>query len=128
MSARMLHKLATNPQLMLRYLSSGRMPTESRVTSPLIELLEGITPRDRARMRGVRISRRLGYLSTARFTTAEALLRWLKPFDKVVGNESWPAESCRDKAFRGPVQLAELLECCDVYPEALDARAKGSKG
>lgn len=128
MSARTMHKLATDPSLMARYLSSGRMPAETRVTSPLIELLESIAPRDRSRMRGVRISWRLGYLSTARFATAEALLRWLKPFEKAVGNESWPAEACRVKAFRGPVRLSELLECCDVYPEELDARAKACRG
>lgn len=128
MSARTIHKLATNPALMARVLSTGRMPTERRVTSPLIELLESITPRDRLRMRGVRVSWRLGYLSTARFQTAEALLKWLKPFDTAVGNESWPAESCRVKAFRGPVRLAELLKCCDVYPEELDVRAMAGRG
>lgn len=127
MNSRAMRKLATNPNLMARFAATGRLPQEVRVTSPLIELLEGIHARDRDRMRGVRLGRKLGYLSSVQFTTAQALLKWLKPFETALANENWPAEVCRDKRFRGPVRLGDLLACCDVYPQELEARAAAER-
>lgn len=123
-----MHKLATNPALMARFMATGKAPIEVRVTSPLIELLERMGARDRSRIRGVRLSWKVGYLSTAKFSNGEALLRWLKPSETVLATESWPAETCRVKGFRGPARLQDLLECCDVYPEEMLQRDAAKEG
>ena len=123
MNGRMMHKLATNPRLMAKVVSTGRMPIEVRVTSPLIEFLERMPARERERVRGIRLSFKLGYGTGAKFHNGEALLRWLKPFDTALETESWPAETCRVKAFRGPVKMGDFLACCDVFPDELSGRA-----
>jgi hypothetical protein len=121
MNGRLMHKMATNPVLLAKVLATGRMPVAVKVTSPLIEFLEKMPARDRRRVRGIRPSWKLGYLTRAKFHNGEALLRWLKPFDMALESENWPADGCRVKAFRTPIKMSDFLECCDVFPDEMSS-------
>ena len=62
--------LARNPRAMIEYQVTGREPRGGRPDSPLIRLLESISPRARIAIEGVRIDQ-LGYCTHHEFRNAE---------------------------------------------------------
>ena len=99
--------LMRSPKALMDFKMTGRKPKAVQPTSPLIILLESISPRDRLNIIGIRLSPKLGYQSGAQFHTAAQLLNWLKPNPWIVG--TWPAESCRIKMFSQKLILKDLL-------------------
>lgn len=113
-SPKMLHRLATNPHDYMRFATTGRLPQSTRPSSPLITLLQAISPRDLARLVGVQVDARLGYTGSRQFHYGPQVLNWIYPSDEVFG--SFPADSWRDKRFTGPLYLETLAECCASFP------------
>lgn len=119
-SSKMLRRLATNPHDHIRYVTTGRLPTSVKPSSPLITLLKAIGPRDLARLVGVRVDARLGYTGSRQFHFGPQALNWACPSDEEFG--SFPAESWRDKRFTGPIYLETLAECCSSFPQEFFTR------
>jgi len=122
MRPKQIKAIATSPMDYLRFATSGRVPRLVRPDGPLIALLRAITPRDRMQIRGLKVDSALGYAGSRMFATAEQALRWCAPDDEMLERESWPAESWRDKRFRGPLTIETLLGNAASYPEDLKAR------
>lgn len=121
-SPKQLHRLATNPMAHMRFQATGQLPRTVTPESPLIDLLDAINPRDRAGIVGLTINQSLGYQSSRQFHNGEQALRWVRPSREMLDSESWPAESCRLKHFRGPIFLEQLLENASSFPEGIKAR------
>ncbi|KRW83693.1 hypothetical protein [Marinobacter sp. P4B1] len=119
MNSRQVHHLATNPKAMMEFRATGRLPRMVVPSSPLISLLESLSPRDRQAIRGIQLHPSLGYLGGIRFHTAEQLYRWLKPAPQMLEHESWPAESYRDKRFHQKLSLDDLRPFVAGWPDHL---------
>lgn len=118
-SYKQLHHIATSPHAYARFQMTGQLPATVRPTSPLITLLESLTPRERMAITGLKINEQLGYLNSRQFHTAEAALRWLKPASEMLESQSWPAESHRIKRFTRKVYLDTLLSQASRAPDQL---------
>lgn len=105
-SAEMAH-LVRSPKAMMEYQMTGKTPSAVQPSSPLITFLSSLSPRERQQMTCVRLSPQLGYQTGAQFHTAEAMLRYLKPSEWVVGN--WPAESFRIKQFNKTITREDFM-------------------
>lgn len=127
MNSRQAKKLATSPQAMMRFKATGKLPEIWHPDSPLIRLLESISPRDRLQVRVIRLSPELGYTGNHLFHSAEQLLRWLKPPAGLVEGESCAAESCRIKAFTQEVTLDDLAKASQQFPETLLNNTKNKR-
>ena len=121
-TARQLHRLATNPHDMMRFQRTGRLPEGVKPASPLITLLDRISPRDRVQIVGLRVDQRLGYSGSREFHTAAQALAWLRPAAEVFG--TFYAECWRIKDFRSELYLDDLKSCCANFPEQLARRYK----
>lgn len=108
-TSRQIRRIATNPSDYIRFHTTGRLPEGVRPQSPLISLLEKISPRDRLQIVGLCVDHRIGYGGSRTFHNAEQALKWLKPSEEVF--DSFPAESWRIKAFVGPLHLDDLEQC-----------------
>lgn len=124
MHPKQLRAITRSPKAMMRYQTTGQVPRMVVPRSPLIELLEKYTPRDRLEMRGVRLVPALGYAVGMTFCNAEQLYRWLKPSPRMLENEAWPAESHRIKQFHKTLAEQDLIQFCQHWPEHLKIRAK----
>lgn len=122
MRPKQMKAIATNPMDYIRFTTTGRLPRLVRPEGPLIDLLRAIAPRDRVRITGLRVDSKLGYTGSRMFQTAEQALRWCAPDDEMLERESWPAESWRDKRFRGPISIDTLVGNASSYPEELKER------
>lgn len=120
MNPRALRHALRHPAQFVRFQATGKLPRGTRPGSPLIDLLESLTPRERAGIHGLKVDARLGYAGSRFFHSAEQALRWLKPHDEMF--ESWPAESWRDKQFRKALTIDDLAACAARLPESLRAR------
>lgn len=107
--------ISKNHRAFLDYQLTGKVPRTYWPDSPLIRLLESISPRDRLRICGVRLSPALGYSHTVRFHTAQQLLAWLKPRELIEG-EPCPAETCRIKSFSNTLTLDDLKAHSASWP------------
>lgn len=112
-----LHRLARRPSDYARFVQTGRLPSGIVPSSPLVTLLQAIAPRDLSRMVGLTVNSRLGYGSSRQFHYAAQALRWVAPAPEVFG--SFPAESFRNKNFRGPLFLEDLVASCASVPSEL---------
>lgn len=121
-SNKQIHHIATNPHAYARFQMTGRLPATVRPTSPLITLLEALTPRERMAIMGLSVNESLGYLGSRQFHTAEVALRWLKPESEMLESQSWPAESYRIKRFIDRLYLDALVEQASGVPDSLLAR------
>lgn len=117
MHPKQMRHLMRRPQAFMRHQMTGQLPRMIRPSSPLITLLESLTPHQRLRYRGVRLSPALGYHTGHQFHNAEQLLRWMKPCDQMIEGEPWPAESFRDKRFAKTLTLEDLQRHCAQHPE-----------
>ena len=118
MHPKQMRHLMRRPQAMMRHQMTGQLPRMVRPSSPLIDLLERIPPRERVHYRGVQLHPELGYLCNMRFHTLEQLFRWLKPSNQLIEGESWPAESYRDKRFRRVLTRDDLKRHCARYSDS----------
>lgn len=116
MNSRLLHRLVTRPQDMIRYQATGALPRTYRPDSPLIRLLEEIPPRKRSLYQGVRLTPELGYQCDFRFHNAEHLLCWLKPEQEMFEDQAPPSASRRIPGFRKALSLEDLERACASYP------------
>jgi len=117
--------MMTNPMAMMRFQATGETPRMVRPASPLIDLLTGIYPQDRARIVGVRVDASLGYESSRQFHNAEQAMHWVRPDSEMIESRSWPAESFRNKRFHETLYLEQLLDRAASYPTGLLARYQG---
>lgn len=117
MDSRTMNRLVKRPQDMMRCQMTGRLPRTKIPDSPLIRLLESIPPRERVHYRGVMISPELGYRGGFRFRDAEALLRWLKPSDRMFADEHFPAESRQIVGFNKRLTVEDLKAACAQVPQ-----------
>jgi hypothetical protein len=107
--------ISQNPKAYMNYLTQGKLPHLVKPSSPLITLLESLTPRMRQEIRGVRLHPELGYNTNIQFNTAEQLLRYLKP-NEYIKPETSPAEQYRIKHFNKPLRVKELLAHSTKHP------------
>lgn len=116
MDSKTMRRLATRPQDMVRYQTTGKLPRTYRPDSPLIRLLEEIPPRKRSLYQGIRLTPDLGYQCDFWFGTAEQLLRWLKPDEEVFEDQAPPSASRQIRGFRKTLTLVDLEKACASYP------------
>lgn len=119
-SSYQIRKLATDPMAHARFRATGQLPREPEPpSSPLIDLLLKIPPRELSHLRGVRVGPELGYSGSRAFHSASQALLWLRPSSPAdsVASESW-----RDKRFAGALHLDDLLACCAARPEGIETR------
>ena len=76
---RSLSLLMKRPGAMSRFLTTGALPSVAKPSSPLITLLESLSPRDRSRIVGLKVGPALGYNGSRQFHTAHQALSWLIP-------------------------------------------------
>ena len=110
MNPKLARFLARSPKAMIRYQATARLPLTFRPTSPLIELLESLTPRERFLITGIRLSPALGYQCSQTFANAEQLYRFLKPQGEMIEGEPFPAESRRIKRFTKRLSIEDLRD------------------
>lgn len=118
-NSKQLHHIATNPHAYARFQMTGQLPAMVRPQSPLITLLEALTPRERIAIVGLTVNSDLGYLGSRQFHSAEAALRWLKPASEMLESQSWPAESHRNKRFTSAIYLDTLVAQASRVPHSL---------
>ena len=106
--------LLKSPRAMMEYHVLGRLPRGKRPDSPLIRLLETLTPRERIAIEGIRISN-LGYSTGHEFRNAEQLYRWLKPANEVFW--AYPAINVQNARFAVRLSLSDLLTFARRYPD-----------
>lgn len=123
MHPKQIKALLRRPDMLL----TGRVPRMIVPDSPLIKLLECISPRDRVHLRSVCVHPNLGYSSGASFQNAEQMLRWLKPSNRMLENESWPAESHRIKRFSKQLSFDDLLPYIGDCPDSILERYSKEK-
>lgn len=119
-TSKQLNHMLKRPHELQRFLLTGKPPRGSKPSSPLIDVLDALSPRDLGLIQGLTVDSRLGYSGSRRFPTASQALRWLKPADEVFG--SYPAESWQDKRFVRRITLREVLDCAAKAPEGLEGR------
>lgn len=121
-TAKQMRAIARRPADHARFMLTGRLPRTVRPSSPLITLLEKISPRDRAQIAGLTVGPELGYAGSRQFHTAEQALRWIKPSAQMLEHESWPAESWRIKHFNKALHIENLIAAAARCPESLAER------
>lgn len=119
-TSQQLRRLATNPHDLMRFQRTGQLPEGVKPSSPLITLLERISPRDRGQILGLRVDEGLGYAGSREFHTAAQALNWLKPAPEVFG--TFYADSWRLKDFQRQLFLEDMMSRCSSFPEHVAAR------
>ena len=121
-SPKQIRQLATNPMTHMRFQSTGQLPRVVKPESPLIDLLAALDARDRGGLIGLTVDQDLGYVGSRQFHNGEQALRWVRPSSEMLEHESWPGESHRIKAFRGPIYLEQLLTKASSFPDGIKDR------
>lgn len=111
--------LATNPHAFMRWQATGQLPHGEKPEGALISLLQALSPRDRAGLRGVTVDRNLGYNGSRQFSSAEQALRWAAPSPEVFG--SFPAKSWLVRSVQ-QVTLDDLLANTAQAPQSIRER------
>jgi hypothetical protein len=119
MHRKQLRAITTNPVGHMRFQCTGEMPRMVAPKGPLIAVLQKLTPRERMAITGLRVDGDLGYTGSRIFHTAEAALRWCAPDSKMLENESWPAESWRNKRFTANLSISDVLAKASNAPDWL---------
>ncbi len=105
---------------MMAFQLKGRLPKGVRPASPLLDVLRRITPMDRSRMLGFLVDEDLGYQGARRFPSVGHALHWLAPAEEVFG--SFPAESCRIRAFARVLTFEDVAAACQSVPDDVRER------
>jgi hypothetical protein len=106
-----LNHLLRNPKQMIDFQATGKLPQLAAPTSPLITLLQSISPNERRMITSVRIGQSLGYTSNKLFQNAAQALTWLKPGYSAT---SYPSESHQDKRFTKILTIDDLADFAKV--------------
>jgi hypothetical protein len=117
MNANDLNNLLKNPQAMMRFHATGRLPQPKVPSSPLITLLESLHPRERIRIKELRMAPSLGYNGHQVFRSAEQALNWLKPAHV---QHSSISESHKLARFSSPLTIADLATCAQVPDDIIE--------
>ena len=121
-TSKQLHYIATRPAAYAKFMATGRLPDTLSPSSPLIDLLLKLSPRERISITGVTVGPELGYSGSRLFPNAEAALRWMRPGAEMLEGQSWPAESWRNKRFAKVLNLSDLAAHAIRFPEQLKAK------
>lgn len=121
MNHRVTRYLLNHPAEMVKFKATGKVPTCTPVTSPLIVFLESLPPRELVRWTGIGPLVELGYDHPGGFQNAAQLLHWLKPEPELVGNETTPAETRKIKPFSRNITREMFAACCQRHPLQLPA-------
>ncbi|MGF6281980.1 hypothetical protein ABH908_000533 [Pseudomonas frederiksbergensis] len=113
---RAIQLMLRNPRDMMRFQATGALPTPASPQSPLITLLDSISPRDRQRITAVVIGPQLGYQGLHRFHNLAQALNWLKPSYTA---KSYPSQSFQMRAFSKALTIADLKDFARV-PEQVE--------
>lgn len=127
-SSKIMNKLAKDPRAMMKFQTTGQLPRmRDPLSTPLLELLKKISPRDRMAMEGVQLSPKLGYNNGTLFKSAEHLFQWLGGHTQRGEWETLPSESFAIRSFQKRLSLDDLKQATGRWPEYLDRR-HGSSG
>lgn len=116
MNANDLNNLLKNPHAMMRFHATGRLPEVKVPSSPLIALLESLHPRERIRIKDLRMQPSLGYNGHQVFRSAEQALNWLKPAHV---QHSSVSDSYKLARFNSPLTIADLVACAQVPDDVI---------
>lgn len=108
---RTLQLMLRNPQKLMEFHATGKVPRVAEPSSPLITLLQSIYPAERRLVTAVKVCPQLGYMSHNVFQNASQALNWLKPS---YAAESYPSESHRDRRFTRPLTIDDLAKFANV--------------
>lgn len=108
---RSLSLLMKRPSAMSRFLATGALPSVAKPSSPLITLLESLSPRERSRIVGLKVGPALGYNGSRQFHTAHQALSWLIPanLSTMPASQSW-----QDRRFTRRLTIGDLQACANV--------------
>lgn len=108
---RSLSLLMKRPSAMSRFLATGTLPSVAKPSSPLITLLESLSPRERSRIVGLKVGSALGYNGSRQFHTAHQALSWLTPanLSTMPASQSW-----QDRRFTRRLTIGDLQACANV--------------
>lgn len=114
-TTKQIQHMMRHPAEYMRFRATGQLPKGIVPKSPLLDILNRIPPRDRARMLGFEIDPGLGYAGRRQFQTVEQAMRWLAPDSEVFG--SFPAESWRIKGFSARLSFDDVAAHCASVPD-----------
>lgn len=116
MHPKQMQRMMRRPVDLMRFQATGKLPAMFKPKSPLIDLLVAIGPRACAGIRNLVVDETLGYTGSRTFATAQNALNWIRPSEKMVEGENFPADSWRDKRFNRTLYLDDLLGKCTQIP------------
>lgn len=102
---RSLNQLLRRPAAMNRFLATGDIPSVAKPASPLITLLESLTPRERSRIVGLQVDPALGYSGSRQFHNASQALNWLNPVNT---SSVPPSQSWQDRRFQKCLTIEDI--------------------
>lgn len=117
MNSQQLKRLMTRPHEYVKFVQTGRLPKGEAPSSPLIDLLTRLEPRDLGAIRGVTVDAALGYTGSRVFADAAQALRWIRPAAEMY--HSYPASSWQDRRFTRPLKFSDLVRSSGSVPESL---------
>lgn len=115
--SKVIRELARNPQALMKFQATGRLPREHRPSGPLYDLLKAISPRDLGRLEGLTVGPALGYSGSRQFSYGSQALRWVAPPGD--NFHPWPSESWKMGNFSRRLYIEDLLDCCAKVPSDL---------
>jgi len=119
MHPKILKRIRTNPKAHLDSLH-GKLPKMRRPkATPLWLCLSKVSPRDRLRIIGVRLSPALGYNSSQVFGNAEQLFNWLGGSGEVGDWEVLPSETRAINSFQSVISMELLASNSSQFPSDL---------
>lgn len=117
MSQRAIQAMMRNPRHLMKFQTTGRLPSERPTpATPLRDLIEKIPPRMRLRFVGVKLHPSLGFNSSSQFNNLEQLYTWLGGGKTLIGSKTMPYMSWQNRGFRKKLTIADLIEHCAKVP------------
>ncbi len=121
LSAWQMNKIARSPSAYMKFVTGGGVPEPAKPRSPLIDLLQSLSPRERLAIRDLTVDHRLGYMGQRQFQTVANALNWLTPSYPA---ESYPSQSWQDKRFTKKLTLEDLVACTAMAERAAEQAAR----
>lgn len=118
MNSKDLNRLARDPVAMMKFQATGKFTQPQKPSSPLIDLLMSLHPRERIRIEDVRMHPDLGYRQGATFFNAGTALNWLSPPNH---GGSIPSESHKLASFTTVLTLDDLAKHATVPQDILES-------
>ena len=106
LTSRTIHRLAMQPWRAHEFIEDQKF----KASSPLITLLESLSPRDLVQITNVRVGIELGYEGCRFFGNGALALKWLQP----AGSGTPVSESWRNKRFQKRLTIENLAHCARI--------------